>query len=98
MEISLISGEELRKVAEESAAKAAQIVIDLLPSSTDSSWKWMPNKEYLKKRGISKTTAQRERDSGLISFSKIGGKIYYRRSDVEALLENNLRIPTEEVG
>ena len=91
MEISLISDKELRTVAEESAAKAAQIVIEQLAPSADSSWEWMPNSEYVKKIG-SKTTAQRHRDTGVIPFSKIGGKIYYRRSDVEGLLEKNLRI------
>ena len=98
MELSVLSTEELRKVAEESATLAAQLVIDKLPLSTDPSWEWISNSEYLRKRGITKTTAQRDRDNGVIPWSKIGGKIYYRRSDVEALLEKNLRLPSEEVS
>jgi len=92
MPISVLSDGELRKITDESALKAAQIVIDRQLPSADASWTWMPNSEYLVKRGVTKTTAQRDRDNGVIPYSKIGGKIYYRRSDVEALLEKNLRI------
>ena len=38
---------------------------------------------------ISKRTAQTWRDEGVVSFSQIGSKIYYRMSDVEKLLEKN---------
>jgi len=41
---------------------------------------------YLK---ISKRTAATYRQNALIQFSKIGGKIYYRLSDVLELLEKN---------
>ena len=40
--------------------------------------------EYL---GISKRTAQNYRDTGVIPFSQIGSKIYYRWSDVVTMIE-----------
>jgi uncharacterized membrane protein len=38
---------------------------------------------------ISKRTAQTWRDEGIISFSQVGRKIYYRMSDVQRLLDSN---------
>ena len=38
---------------------------------------------------ISKRTAQTWRDEGLISYSQVGSKIYYRMSDVQKLLDSN---------
>ena len=51
--------------------------------------KWLDNQELLQLLKISKRTAQHYRDSGLISFSQVGNKIYYRLSDVETLLNKH---------
>lgn len=48
------------------------------------------NAEFMKRMSISKRTAQNWRDTGKIAFSQIGSKIYYKLSDIESLLENNL--------
>ena len=37
--------------------------------------------------GIAKSTAQSWRDQGMIAFSQVGTKIYYRMEDVEAFLK-----------
>ena len=39
--------------------------------------------------GISQKTAQTWRDTGVVSFSQIGNKIYYRISDIQQLLQDN---------
>ncbi|MBK7110272.1 MAG: helix-turn-helix domain-containing protein [Bacteroidetes bacterium] len=51
--------------------------------------KWLDNQELMQLLKISKRTAQHYRDSGLISFSQVGNKIYYRLSDIEDLLKNH---------
>ena len=51
--------------------------------------KWLDNQELMQLLKISKRTAQHYRDSGLISFSQVGNKIYYRLSDVETLLNKH---------
>ena len=48
--------------------------------------KWLDNQELMQFLKVSKRTAQHYRDSGIISFSQVGNKIYYRLSDVESLL------------
>ena len=97
MSVSILSDSEIRSIAAQSATTAAHIVIEHLNSPRDSSWPWISNREYLRVTESSKTTAQRQRDSGVLPYSKIGGKVFYRRSDVEALLEKNLRKPAGEV-
>ncbi len=57
---------------------------------------WIDNDTLLKRLGISRKTAQAYRDNGLISFSQVGNKIYYRNGDVEEFLMNH-RIKRREV-
>ena len=52
---------------------------------------FLDNYEFLKVMNISKRTAQIWRDSGIISFSQVGAKIYYRFSDIEELLNKNYK-------
>jgi len=51
---------------------------------------FIDNQEFLIMMKISKRTAQTWRDEGKISFSQVGNKIYYKLSDVEALLNQHL--------
>lgn len=52
---------------------------------------WYDNQEFLQLMNISKRTAQTWRDEGIISFSQVGSKIYYRMSDVQMLLDSNYK-------
>jgi hypothetical protein len=47
------------------------------------------NDEFVKLMGISKKTAQNWRDNGLVSYSQIGHKIYYSRTDIEQFITNH---------
>lgn len=50
---------------------------------------WLDNQEFCLLLKICKRTAQSYRDDGLVTFSQIGSKVYYKLSDVHELLENN---------
>ena len=50
---------------------------------------WLDNQEMMQMLKISKRTSQHYRDSGMISFSQVGNKIYYKLSDVEELLKRH---------
>ena len=52
---------------------------------------WLDNQEFIQLLKISKRSAQNFRGSGMISFSQIGAKIYYRLSDVEELLKKHYK-------
>ena len=51
--------------------------------------RWLSNPEACDFLGVTLRTMQNYRDDGLISFSKVGSKIYYKLSDLEAHLEAN---------
>lgn len=50
---------------------------------------WLDNQEMMQMLKISKRSSQHYRDSGMISFSQVGNKIYYKLSDVEDLLKRH---------
>ena len=50
---------------------------------------FVDNVDFIKLMNISKRTAQAWRDEGKISFSQVGGKIYYKMLDVQELLNHN---------
>lgn len=52
---------------------------------------FIDNQEFIQVMNVSKRTAQSWRDEGIISFSQIGSKIYYRMSDVQALLDKHYK-------
>ena len=68
--------------------------IDEIKSAIDLKQKqpseqFLDNQQFIDTMKVSKRLAQSWRDEGVISFSKIGNKIYYKLSDVEALMQKN---------
>ena len=49
--------------------------------------KWLDNQEVCLMMNITKRTLQTYKDKGLLPYSKLNRKDYYKRSDVQALLE-----------
>jgi hypothetical protein len=72
----------------ESLQKKIEAIQEKVEQEKRKEWEqeWIDNETFLKRLGISRKTGQTYRDQGLISFSQIGNKIYYRNKDVEALL------------
>ena len=52
---------------------------------------WMDGADVCEKLGISKRTLQTYRDRGLLPYSQINHKIYYRTEDVEVFVESMRR-------
>jgi len=50
---------------------------------------WLTNKEVCEMLSITLKTMQNHRDKGMIPFSKIGSRIYYRKEDISAFLKSN---------
>jgi hypothetical protein len=50
---------------------------------------YMDNHEFIMLMKISKRTAQTWRESGLVPYSQIGNKVYYKVADIERLLNIN---------
>ncbi|MDD4555374.1 MAG: helix-turn-helix domain-containing protein [Bacteroidales bacterium] len=51
---------------------------------------WLDHQDICKMLNISKRTLDHYRELGLIPFSKIGGKVFYRESDINAYLNNHI--------
>jgi hypothetical protein len=50
---------------------------------------WISGHDVIKSLNISLRTLQSLRDSGLLPFSRINGKFFYKVSDLEKLMEEN---------
>ena len=50
---------------------------------------WIENGELAEMLGLSKRQLQGYRERGVLGFSTIGRKIYYRRAEVEKLIKIN---------
>ncbi len=48
---------------------------------------WLHNGDVCRLLNISKRTLQHHRDTGVLPFAQIGHKCYYKREDVEQLLQ-----------
>lgn len=62
----------------------------LQPTKTETGIGWLNNEQFCEALQISKRSAQNYRDQGLIPFSLVGGKVYYKVEHVHALLNANL--------
>jgi len=70
--------------------RAINITVDL------SQKPWMNLDEAIAYIGFgSKETFRQWREKNLIPFSKVGGSIAYRRTDLDRLLEKNMVMPHE---
>ena len=50
---------------------------------------WIDNQDVMQMLHISKRTLQTLRSNGTLPFSRINGKIYYRRQDIKKILSDN---------
>lgn len=57
---------------------------------------WIDGQDVMQSLHISKRTLQSLRDSGVLPYSRINGKFYYKVEDIETLLENNYSGNKEE--
>lgn len=58
---------------------------------------WIENAELSRSLNISIRTLQTYRERGILGFSMIGRKIYYKTNDLERLIANN-RVPSKNVS
>ena len=91
MELIITSKSDLRDLIGASVRDAINSNSETRNQEGDGPKPWMTNREAQAFYGLSKSTLQRFRNSGKLPFSKIGGRVYYRRSDMVKLLEENLR-------
>jgi hypothetical protein len=62
---------------------------EVLKDKNEQSKKWLKSTEIRKLLNISPTTLQNLRINGTLTYTKIGGTIYYDNNDIEKLLNKN---------
>lgn len=50
---------------------------------------WLDSQDVMQMLHIGSRTLQKLRDNGTLPFSRINNKLYFRRQDLEAILNNN---------
>lgn len=86
MEIKMIEGrvyDRIRQCLKDLLEKTRK----LQPKPVDE--EWYTNRDVCRLLGISLRTLQNYRDKGLIPYSQVGHKCYYKISDVEEFMEKN---------
>lgn len=84
----------IEKESFDSFKKKLEQIASLVPKQPSNSalfveQEWVEGKELATSLNISSRRLQSFRESGKLSFSTIGKKIYYRISEVKLLLEQN---------
>lgn len=86
MEVKMIEGkvyEQLRQCIKALLSRTAK----LRPKPVSEIW--YNNEEVCRLLGVSLRTLQTYRDKGLIPYSQVGHKCYYKIKDVECFMEKN---------
>ncbi|MGF7141460.1 helix-turn-helix domain-containing protein [Roseimarinus sediminis] len=86
---SLINEEKLDKLFEMLNSLKGSLEAEQVKNAKKLSETWLDNQEVMDLLRISQRTLQSMRDQLILPYSKVGGKIYYKASDVEQLLHNN---------
>lgn len=86
---ALIDEQKLNRIFDEIDSLRKELKTEKAKTSKKLSETWLDNQEVMEILKISPRTLQNLRDSKSLPFSKIGGKIYYKASDVEKILNEN---------
>lgn len=65
---------------------------ETLVNVTNIRTEWMNGLEASYALGMSYKTLLRLRKSGALPYSKVNGKIYFKKEDIDKLLDNNYRL------
>lgn len=85
MEIDIVTKEDLRRMKKEMMEEIREILTENIKKENDR--QWLRSAEVRKMLGISPGTLQNLRINGTLPYKKIGGSIYYRRDDIEKMME-----------
>lgn len=77
----------------EDAWKRMEFYLHKHTENQNSGEKWLTNNEALQVLRVSKRTLQKYRDDGWISYSQISGKLYYKLSEINNMLEKYMQNP-----
>ncbi|RZJ86987.1 MAG: DNA-binding protein [Chryseobacterium sp.] len=86
--LDLITKEDLQQFKDELFAELRQL--NNTAGDGNSAKKWMKSIEVREMLDISPGTLQNLRINGTLRFTKVGSLMFYKREDIEKILEDNL--------
>lgn len=89
MEVKLMTDEDLRNLINK--IDNLEKKIDNLSNKPKLDEIWLDNQEEMELLKIRPRTLQNYRDKGVIPFSQMGSKIYYKACDIQKHLDNHYR-------
>lgn len=84
---ALVDEQKLDQIVEEIGSLRQELKIQQVKNTKKLSETWLDNQDVMDLLKVSPRTLQNLRDTQALPFSKVGGKIYYKASDVEKYLE-----------
>lgn len=90
MEITIIETSAYLELKRQLSMLSVQLSDFQKKVSPVSPEKWLDAQEVCLALGISKRSLQNHRDRGLIPYSSIGGKCFYKEADIQKILEEGL--------
>ena len=85
MAIEILTKEDLHEFSK----SLLEAIGEILKDKNEHSKKWLKSTEVRKSLKISPGTLQNLRINGTLSYTKIGGIIYYDNQDIDKLLQKN---------
>ncbi|RZK60717.1 MAG: DNA-binding protein [Pedobacter sp.] len=86
--LDLITKQDLEQFKVEMLEEMRKMI--QVPLSGALTKKWLKSADVRKMLGISPGTLQNLRINGTLSYSKVGGMMFYKAEDVERMLEKDL--------
>ena len=59
---------------------------------------WLDGSDVMRQLNISARTLQTWRSNGMVGYSLVGGKVYYKKAEIERLLDNCYSQPKGKEG
>ncbi|EOR95362.1 hypothetical protein ADIARSV_1474 [Arcticibacter svalbardensis MN12-7] len=84
MSVEIITKEDLMQFKSKLLTEISKLI---KPSEHQGSRQWLKSAEVRKLLNISPGTLQNLRINGTLRYTKIGGTMYYKSSDINSLLE-----------
>lgn len=89
MDAIILSSEQFDKLVEQ--VKTLNERVDKINKKDPLDDRWLDIQDVCELLHISKRTLQSYRDRGILPFSQIGAKIYYKASDIQKHLEKHYK-------